>query len=129
MAATKKQGRTLTLFMVSVTVAAAGLAFVATAAGKVALIVGLVLLVIAGVSFFKIKPEEGKVPFEPQPFGLRLAGLVLALGGWLVILFGIHAVAGVYGRLAITLVGLAISLVGVIGLLPAAARKNALWKA
>jgi hypothetical protein len=129
MAATKSQGKTFTLFMVGVTVTAAGIAFVASATGKLALIVGLVLLIFSGVSFFKIKPEEGKLPPLSQPLGLRLAGLAAAILGWLVVLFGLYALPSVGGRLATTIVGIAITLVGVLGLLPAAGRKSALWKA
>jgi uncharacterized membrane protein len=129
MAATKAQGKSFTLFMVSATVTAAGIAFVATAAGKLALVVGLVGLAISAVYFFKIKPEEGKPASSAQPLVLKLGGLLASLLGWVVILVGLHAVSSVNGRLAITIAGLAISLVGVLGLLPAASRKNAIWKA
>jgi hypothetical protein len=129
MAATKSQGKSFSLFMVGVTVTAAGIATSATGAGIAVLVVGLAILAIAGVYFFKIKPEEGKTASTCEPAVLKLAGLVLAIGGWLVVLAGLHMAAGVGGRLALTLLGLAISLVGVLGILPAAARKNAIWKA
>jgi hypothetical protein len=37
--------------------------------------------------------------------------------------------SGVAGRMILALVGLAISLVGVVFVLPAACNKNAIWKA
>jgi hypothetical protein len=129
MAATKSQGKTFTLFMASVTVTAAGIAAYATGVGKLVLVVGVVLLAISGVGFFKIKPEEGKPASSADPVGLKLAGLAASLLGWLVVLFGLHLTASVPGRLATTIVGLAISLVGILVLLPAAGRKNAIWKA
>jgi hypothetical protein len=128
MAATTSQGKSFTLFMVGVTVAAAGLAFIATGLGKAALVVGLVLLAISLAQFVKIKPQEGKLPTGVQPVGLRLAGVATALVGWLVVLIGLHLTASVSGRLITTLVGLAISLVGVLYLLPCAANKNVFWK-
>lgn len=129
MAATTSQGKTFTVFVASLTVAAAGLAFVASSAGKLALVVGLVGLGISFAGFFKIKPTEGRVPDGKQPVVLKLVGLVLALGGWLVVLFGLHLSSGVAGRMATTLIGLVLSLVGIIGVLPYAANKNAIWKA
>lgn len=129
MAATTSQGKTFTLFMVAITLAAAGLAYVATGAGKAALVVGLIGLGISMASFLKIKPLEGRAAVSSDPTVLKLAGVVCALGGWLIVLFGIHLSSSVGGRLATTLIGLAVSLAGVVGLLPAAARKNAIWKA
>jgi hypothetical protein len=129
MAATTSQGKTFSLFMVAITVAAAGLAYVSTGGGKVALVIGLVGLAASLASFLKIKPLEGRVASASEPTALKLAGLACALGGWLIVLFGIHLSSSVGSRLATTLVGLAVSLVGAVGVLPAAARKNAIWKA
>lgn len=129
MAATTSQGKTFTLFTASITIAAAGVAYMATGMGKLSLIVGLLGLAIAFIGFLRIKPEEGKVPDNPQPALLRLIGMACAAGGWLVILFGLHLSSSVSGRMTTTLIGLALSLVGVIGILPAAANKNAIWKA
>jgi len=69
-------------------------------------------------------PAEGK-----QPPTLKLAGLVLALGGWLVVLFGLHLTPSVTGRMVSSILGLVISLFGILVLLPIAANKNAIWKA
>lgn len=129
MAATTSQGKTFTIFMVGLTVAAAGLAFVASGAGKLALLVGLAGVAISFVGFLKIKSSEGEVPDSKQPVALKLAGLALALGGWLIVLFGLHLSSSVSGRMISALVGMALTLVGIIGILPYAANKNAIWKA
>ncbi len=129
MAATKSQGKAFGIFMVGITTACAGLAFSASGGGKLALVVGLVILLASLVMFIKIKPEEGKVPTPNEPFALKLIGLICAVGGWLVVLFGLHLTSSVSGRFATTLVGFAISLVGALYFLPAAANKNAIWKA
>lgn len=129
MAATASQGKSFTLFMVAITAAAAGVAYFSTGAGKLALVVGLAGLAISAISFFKIKSEEGNTGTVAQPVMLQLAGVVSVLAGWLVVLFGIHAVSSVGGRFFTTILGMAISLLGVVVLLPAAANKNAIWKA
>jgi hypothetical protein len=129
MAATTSQGKTFSLFIVAITLAAAGLAYVSTSMGKAALVIGVIGLGISLASFLKIKPAEGKTASSSDPTVLRLAGIACALGGWLIVLFGVHLSSAVGGRFATTLIGLAVSLVGVVGLLPAAARKNAIWKA
>jgi uncharacterized membrane protein len=129
MAATSNQGKTFTLFIASLTVAAAGLAFWASGMGKVTLIVGLVGVALAFAGFLKIKPAEGKIMGDPQPAVLQLGGLAVVLIGWVIVLFGLHFTASVSGRMITSLIGLAVSLVGVIGVLPIAANKNAIWKA
>jgi hypothetical protein len=129
MAATTSQGKTFSLFMVAITVAAAGLAYLSTGGGKITLVIGVIGIAASLASFLKLKPLEGKTATVDDPLVLRLAGIVCALVGWLIVLYGIHLSSGVGGRLATTLIGLAVSLTGVIGLLPAAARKNAIWKA
>jgi hypothetical protein len=129
MAATTSQGKTFTLFMVGMTAACAGIAYLSTASGKVALFIGLVGLGISMAGFLKIRPLEGKTGATPQPIVLKLAGIASILVGWYVVLIGIHLTASVGGRLSTTLLGLAISLIGVLVLLPAAANKNAIWKA
>lgn len=129
MAATTSQGKSFALFMVGATVTSAGIAAIATGLGKLALVVGIVVLIVSCVNFFKIKPEEGKTARGAQPAVMKLAGVVVAVVGWLIVLFGIHMTAAVYGRLVLTLIGLAVSLCGILILLPAAANKNAIWKA
>jgi hypothetical protein len=128
MAATKSQGRAFTLFMVGLTTAAAGIAYFSSGSGKLALIVGLVALVVSFVMLRKLKPLEGKVALGAQPAVLKLAGLCLALLGWLTVLFGLHLTTSVSGRMTTSIVGLVISLAGVLFVLPMAANKNAIWK-
>jgi hypothetical protein len=129
MAATTSQGKSFSLFIVAITVAAAGIAYLSSSSGKVALFVGVIGIAASLFSFLKIKPEEGKTANSEDPTVMKLAGVACALAGWLIVLYGIHLSSGVGGRLVTTLIGMAVSLVGVLGLLPAAARKNAIWKA
>lgn len=129
MAATTSQGKSFALFLAGLTVATAGLAYVASGAGKLALLVGIVVLGVSFAVFLKIKPAEGIVPDGAQPVLLKLAGLAAVIAGWLIVLFGLHVTASVGGRMTTTVIGLLVSLAGVIGILPAAANKNAIWKA
>ncbi len=128
MAATTSQGKTFTIFIVGLTVAAAGLAFITTGIAKLALVVGLIIVGFSFARFFKIKPLEGNPAVGKQPAALKLGGLGVVLLGWLIVLFGINVTAGVAGRMIATLLGLAVSLVGVVVILPLAANKNAIWK-
>jgi hypothetical protein len=129
MAATKSQGRSFTLFMLGTTVAAAGIAYFSSGSGKLALIGGLVVLAVSFGIFLKIKPDEGEVADKGQPAAMRFAGVIAAFLGWAIVVFGLNLSASVSGRMATTLIGIAVSLVGSLILLPAAANKNAIWKA
>lgn len=129
MAATKSQGRKLTLFMAGLTAVCAGIAFFSSGAGKVALIVGAAALIAALWGLFKIKPLEGKTGGGPQPAVMKLIGLAVVLGGWLFVLFGLHLTAGIGGRMATSIVGFAVSLFGICYILAPAVSKNAIWKA
>lgn len=129
MAATTSQGKSFTVFIVGITVAAAGLAFNASGIGKVALVAGLAIIGYSFFKFFLIKPLEGPTAEAKQPAALKLAGLALVLGGWLVVLFGLHLTPSVTGRMVSTILGLVISLFGILVILPIAANKNAIWKA
>lgn len=128
MAATTSQGKSFALFLAGLTVATAGLAYVASGAGKLALVVGLAIVAVAFAVFLKIKPLEGKIADGSQPALLKLMGLGVVLAGWLIVLFGLHLTVNVAGRMTTTLIGLLVSLVGAIGILPVAANKNAIWK-
>ena len=128
MAATTSQGKSFSLFLAGLTVAAAGLAFVASGGGKLALIIGLAIVGLSLAVFFKIKSTEGKTANGAQPTLLKLAGLGVVVLGWLIVLFGLHLTPGVGGRMTTTLIGLFVSLAGAIGILPVAANKNAIWK-
>src|SRR5258708_25710050 len=129
MAATTSQGRTFTIFITGLTTAAAGLAFFATGGGKFARGIGLIMLAYSGVSFMKIKPLEGITAVGAQPAVMKLGGVCVVLLGWLIVLFGLNLTPSVSGRMITTLLGLAVSLVGILIILPMAANKNAIWKA
>jgi hypothetical protein len=129
MAATKSQGSAFTLFMAGLTAACAGIAYFTVGSGKVSLVLGLIAVVYSLFSFIKLKPLEGKVALGAQPAVAKLAGIVVVLLGWLVVLFGLHVTAGVGGRMVTSVVGLAISLAGIFFILAPAASKHAIWKA
>jgi len=129
MAATKSQGRSFSLFMLGVTLSAAGIAYFGSGSGKLALIAGLVVLAASFGLFFKIKPDEGEVADKGQPTVMRIAGVLAAFLGWVIVLFGLNLSANVSGRMVTTLIGIGVSLVGALVLLPLAANKNAIWKA
>lgn len=129
MAATKSQGRAFALFMSGLTAACAGIAYFSLGSGKLALLVGLVVVALSLGVFLKIKPLEGKVAIGAQPAAMRLAGVAVVVLGWLTVLFGLHLTASVSGRMVTTLIGFAVSLVGVLYVLPTASSKNAIWKA
>ncbi len=129
MAATKSQGKDFTLFMAGLTAVCAGIAFSSSGAGKVALVLGAFAVVVALWGFFKIKPLEGKTGIGPQPAVMKLIGVAVVLVGWLFVLFGLHLTSSVGGRMATSIVGLAISLAGICFVLAPAVSKNAIWKA
>ena len=129
MAATKQQGQWFGLFLVGLTAACAGMYLFSSGVGKLALIAGLVMLVASLFRFLGLKPLEGKPALRSQPPVLKAIGVLVTLGGWLTVLFGLHLASGVAGRMVVAVVGLAICLVGAIGILPVACNKNAIWKA
>jgi hypothetical protein len=55
-------------------------------------------------------------------------GLLLTFLGFLISFLSVALTSSMTGRLVITLIGLAISLFGVIGVLNRAYLKNAIWK-
>lgn len=129
MAANKSQGRSFGLFLTGLTSACAGIAVMPGVAGTAFLIIGLVLLAASFAIFLKIKPLEGKPALGAQPAVMKLVGAALSAGGWMVALFGLHLTTSVGGRMAIAIIGLAISLFGILVILPSACNKNAIWKA
>lgn len=129
MAANQSQGRSFGLFLVGITTACAGAANMPGGVGIGLLILGLILLAAAVAMFIKLKPLEGKVALGSQPAVMKLVGAALAAGGWLLTLFGLHLTTSLGGRAAFALIGLAISLFGIVFILPSACNKNAIWKA
>lgn len=128
MAATKSQGKALALFLVGITTACAGLAYFSSGSGKLAFFVGLVVFLAAMAVTLKIKPEEGQVAARSQSAVMKLVGLGVIVLGWGTVLYGLHLTASVGGRMTTSIIGFAISLVGMLYFLPAAANKNAIWK-
>jgi hypothetical protein len=59
---------------------------------------------------------------------MALVGLVITLLGFLISLMSLSMTSSVGGRLVMVLIGLAVSLVGIIGVINRAFLKNALWR-
>lgn len=129
MAATTGQGRSFTTFLVGFTLACVGIAYFSSGFGKPVFALGLVIFVISLFRFLKLKPLEGPTAQDASPAAMKAVGAFLAALGWIVTLFGMHLVDGTGGRIVLALVGIGISLIGMIVVLPAAFNKNAIWKA
>lgn len=128
MAADKKQGRTLATFLVGLTVMCAGIAYVSRGSGKLLALLGAGILLASLFGFLKIKPMEGKPAQNAGPMGIKLLGAFIACLGWVLVLFGMHVASGTGGRMVVALIGIGVSLFGIIFVLPAAFNKNAIWK-
>ena len=59
---------------------------------------------------------------------MKFLGLLLAVVGWLVPVLGLTLTASTGARLTLSIVGIAICLVGILGFLNGAYVKNAVWK-
>jgi hypothetical protein len=57
-----------------------------------------------------------------------LVGILLAFLGFVISLLSLAATSSVGGRMVLVLVGLAVSLFGILGVLNKAYQKNAIWK-
>jgi hypothetical protein len=128
MAANKSQGSFYTMFLAAATVACAGLYYFDSGMGKLLFLVGAAGLLAALFGMLKIKSEEGKTAMKPGPTGMKLVGAALSTLGWVITLFGMHLTPSTSGRIVLALVGIAVSLFGIIVVLPAAFNKNAVWK-
>ena len=129
MAATKSQGKDLTLFLAGLTAVCAGIASFDSGVAKLVLVVGALVLAISLWGLFKIKPLEGKTGGGAQPAVMKLIGVAVVLGGWLFVLFGLHLTSSVGARMATSIAGFAISFFGICYILAPAVNKNAIWKA
>ena len=129
MAAHSGQGRSFATFLVGLTVACVGIAYFSSGAGKFALVVGVVIFGLSLFQFLKLKPLEGVPAQIAGAGGMKALGAFIACFGWILILAGLHVVTGTGGRIALALIGIAVSLFGIIFVLPAAFNKNAIWKA
>ena len=125
MAANTGQGRGFVTFLVGFTVTWAGLYL----SNKLLLGVGLIVVLVSLFQFLKLKPLEGKTAQKASSTTMKLVGAFLAALGWVITLYGLRLVAGTNGRIVLALVGIGVSLFGVIYVLPTAFNKNAIWKA
>jgi hypothetical protein len=128
MAANKSQGSFYTLLLVSATVGCAGIYYFDSGMGKLLLLVGAVGLLASLFGMLKIKPLEGKTAVKPGQGAMKLVGAALSTVGWVITLFGMHLTPSTSGRIVLALVGIGVSLFGIIVILPAAFNKNAVWK-
>jgi hypothetical protein len=128
MAANKSQGSSYGLFLVAATVLCAGLFYFSEGFGKLLLLVGAAGVLASLFWMLKIKPLEGKTALKPTPAIMKLVGAGVVALGWVVTLFGMHLTPSVGGRIVLALIGIGVSLFGIIVVLPAAFNKNAVWK-
>jgi len=59
---------------------------------------------------------------------MALAGLAVTLLGWLIAISSVGMMSSTSGRLVMVLVGIIVSLVGIMGVINPAYQKNAVWK-
>ncbi|MGH9717314.1 MAG: hypothetical protein ACRD4R_11390 [Candidatus Acidiferrales bacterium] len=128
MAANRSQGSFYTLFLASATVLCVGLFEWSGGLGKLLFVIGAVGLIASLFGMLKIKPLEGRTALKPSPMGMKLIGAFVVAFGWFITLFGMDLTVSVGGRLVLALIGIAVSLFGIIVVLPAAFNKNAVWK-
>lgn len=57
-----------------------------------------------------------------------LAGIVITVLGFIISVLSVGMTSSVGGRMVIVLIGLALSLIGIIGVLNKAYLKNAIWR-
>ena len=129
MAANKSQGSYLGVFLLALTVLSAGIAYFETGFGKLTLAIGAAGLVASMLGFLNIKPLEGRTAQRPSPLGPKLVGACVSALGWGLTLIGLHFTPGTDGRIVVALLGIAVSLFGMLYVLPAAFNKNAVWRA
>jgi len=128
MAANKSQGSFYSLFLVAATVLCAGFYYFSAGMGKLLLLVGAVGLIGSLFGMMSIKSQEGRTAMKPSSAAMKLAGAFIAALGWVITLFGMHITPSTSGRIVLALVGIGVSLFGIIVVLPAAFNKNAVWK-
>jgi hypothetical protein len=128
MAANKSQGSYYSMFLAAATVFCAGIVYLGSGSGKLMLIVGAAGLLGSLFGMLKVKPLEGKTALKPGPGVMKLVGAGVCALGWLITLFGMHITPSTAGRIVLALVGIGVSLFGMIVVLPAAFNKNAVWK-
>jgi len=96
--------------------------------GKLLFLVGAIGFIASLFGMLKIKSLEGATALKPGPEAMKLLGAIVALLGWGITLFGMHLTPSVFGRIVLALIGIAVSLFGILVVLPGAFNKNAVWK-
>jgi hypothetical protein len=129
MAANKGQGRSFATFIAGLTVMCAGIAYFSSGSAKLLAVLGAVVVAVSLAGFLKLKPLEGRPAQIAGAGGMKLLGAFIACFGWVLILVGLHVVTGTGGRIVLSLIGIGVTLFGIIYVLPAAFNKNAIWKA
>jgi hypothetical protein len=128
MAANRSQGSYYGLFLVASTVLCAGFYWWGGGLGKLLFAIGAIGLLGSLFGMLGIKSQEGKTALKENPTAMKLVGAACALLGWGITLFGMHLTPSVGGRIVLALIGIGVSLFGIIVVLPAAFNKNAVWK-
>ena len=59
---------------------------------------------------------------------MKFVGLILVLAGWLIPVLGLNFTSSNAVRLVLCLIGIAVCLVGILGVLNKAHQENAIWK-
>jgi hypothetical protein len=129
MAANKSQGSYYTLFLVGATVLCAGIYDISSGLGELLVVLGAIGIAASLLGMLKIKPLEGKSALKRNPTFMKLVGAGVAGLGWVITLFGMHLTSNLGGRFVLALLGISVSLFGIIVVLPAAFNRNAVWKA
>ncbi len=128
MAANRSQGSYYTLFLVAATVLCAGVYEWSGGMGKLLFLVGLVGVLGSLFAMMGIKSREWKIALGASSMAMKLVGAGCSLLGWVITLFGMHLTPSVGGRIVLALIGIGISLFGILVVLPATFNKNAIWK-
>ncbi len=114
MAASTGQGRSFATFLVGLTVACTGIAYFSSGMGKLASLLGAAIVAASLLGFLKLKPLEGKPAQNAGAGGMKSARSVhcmLRVGSDSCRL---HLVTGTGGRIVLGLVGIGVSLFGII---------------
>src|SRR5271170_2194188 len=120
MAANRAQGSYYGLFLVASTVLCAGFYEYSSGMGKLLLVVGAAGLIGSLFGMLGIKSLEGKTALKSNPTAMKLIGAGICALGWVITLFGMHITPSVGGRIVLALVGIGITLFGMVVVLPAA---------
>jgi len=59
---------------------------------------------------------------------MTFAGVLITVLGWVIAVLSVAITSSVGGRMVVVLIGLAMSLIGIIGVLNRAFLKNAIWR-